>query len=146
MTGAEVFAYVVALISALATAIVQAFSGVDLGEAVYDGLTVGFSSLSVVTGAVVVARSVQDLKVRGKDLAHGNLWTLAAFLALSTTGLSFYHSWLMLYWAFEDLHAFAGPEVEAAFRNWHVMASATFSLLHLFLYRVMKGLKHPDSE
>lgn len=144
MTGGEILAYIIAMVSAIATVIVQAMSGVNLGESIYDGLTVGLSALSVVTGAIVVARSVQDAAVRGTDLAAGSLWTFAAMIAILTTGLSLYHSWLMLYWAFEDLNGFAGPEVEAAFRNWHILAAFSFSILHLFLYRVMKVLAHPE--
>jgi len=145
MTGSELLAYIIAVLSALATVFVQAFSGVDLGESIYDGLTVGLSSLSVVTGAIVVARSVQARAVKSTRLMHGDLWTFAAVLAILTTGLSFYHSWLMLYWAFENLTGFAGPEVEAAFRNWHILAAFSFSCLHLFLYRVMKVLKLPET-
>lgn len=145
MTNTESLASLTALISAIATTIVQALSGVNLGESMYAGLTIGFSSFAVVTGAIVVARSVQNANLRGFTFRRGNLWTFAAILTIASTGLSFYHSWLMIYWAFSDLTGLDGPEVKAAFRNWHILASIMFSIFHLFLYRIMKELHEPDA-
>lgn len=132
-----------ATIAGVVTATVRWFAGVDLGEAVYDGLTIGASSLSILTGLTVVARSVGSVRLRRRHMKDGDLWTWAALLALATTGFSVYHWLLMVFWALAANEGFRSDDVEAAFRNWHILFGLLFSVLHLFLHRVMKVMPTP---
>lgn len=137
-----------AAILGFVTTVVRSLAGVDLGAAVYDGATIGASSLSVLTGLAVVSKSVGQVKIKRAAFQRGNLWTWAACLALATTGFSLYHWFLMVFWAMVP-SPFHFSEVEAAFRNWHIMFGLIFAGLHLFLYRVMKELPtpaNPDQE
>lgn len=135
--------YLLAVLAGLVTAAVQSLAGINLGEAVYDGATIGTSSLSVLTGLTIVSRAVGRIRLRRSCARNGDLWTWAAILAIGTTGLSAYHWMLMVYWGLAASPAFRADEVEAAFRNWHILFGITFSVLHLFLFRVMKVLPTP---
>ena len=132
-----------AALSGLVTAVVRAMAGVDLGEALYDGATIGASSMSILTGLTVVSRAVGSVRIKRVHLKRGDLWTWAAWLAVATTGFSLYHWFLMVFWALDSSDSFRSADVEAAFRNWHVLFGIIFSVLHLFLYRVMKEVPPP---
>lgn len=132
-----------AALAGFVTAVVRALSGVDLGEAIYDGATIGASSLSVLTGLTVVSKAVGQVQIKRAAVQRGDLWTWAACLALATTGFSLYHWFLMVFWAIASTQPFMASEVEAAFRNWHILFGILFAVLHLFLYRVLKEVPPP---
>lgn len=146
MNLTETPAMLIALVAGFVTGLVQTLSGIDLGDAIYNAVTVSISCLSVLSGAVLIARSVGDVTMRRKSLLGGDLWTSAASLAVFTTGLSAYHFILMLYWAVSSAEGFRTEDVEAAFRNWHILAALGFTLLHLFLFHVMKVLPTPKPD